>query len=143
MPSNKYTGDVELEIAGQIKTMRFDWRAISDARSVLDTDITKTDFRLLELPVLSHVAAAGLKRHHPELTADVIMELSPPVYLLCYAIDVALAFAYMGAGGQEAAEEAAAAEKVVQKPTKKKTREARPTPIYIYEFSFLCVYIIT
>jgi len=89
---NRITGERTIDINGQGYTMRFTWRALAEVEAEYgdNPDLFKPD-------VLAKVTAAGLKDKYPDMTAERIMELSPPLMPLCAAIREAIQWAYFGA----------------------------------------------
>lgn len=92
---NKYTGEVPLKIGDVQGTLVYDWEAISIMRSTLD-DKDLENLVQVDPKKLAIVAAAGFKRHNPELTAEVIIKHSPPIMEVAEAIDRALLFGLHG-----------------------------------------------
>lgn len=100
--SNRYTGEVDFDINGQKRTMLFDWAAVAELKEQHGgPNILKTLMLEPDVKVLSSVAGIAFKRHHPEMTAEVIFDLSPPIQPLLAALDIALAFVYFGPEGLE------------------------------------------
>lgn len=89
---NKITGECPVDINGRTYTLRFDWTALAAVESEHGSSPN-----LFSPAVVASVAAAGFKRTHPELTAERITELSPPLVPLANAVQHALTWAYFGA----------------------------------------------
>lgn len=88
---NRINGERMIEIDGQGYTMRFSWRALAEVEAEYGDNPN-----LFKPEVLAKVASAGLKDRHPDLTAEKIMELSPPLMPLCVAVREAIQWAYFG-----------------------------------------------
>ena len=89
---NPITGEKKIAIAGEEYILRYDWRALSevvarhgDAPNMMNPE------------VIASVAAIGLARRYPEITAERIMELSPPLVPFAHAVQTAIQWAYFGA----------------------------------------------
>jgi len=91
---NPITGEHDITIAGKPYVLRYDWAALSEVEAAHGQapDLFSPD-------VVASVAAAGLKRKHPEMTAERIKELSPPLVPLAHAVQTALQWAYFGDEG--------------------------------------------
>ncbi len=89
---NSVTGEAVVEIQGKPYTLRFDWEAIAAVNAVHGDNPSMFD------PVIvASVAAIGMKKYHPEMTAEKIRELSPPLIPFAGAVQQALQWAYFGA----------------------------------------------
>ena len=88
---NAVTGEKIVEINGQRLVMRFDWRALAE---VEQRHGDKPN--LFSSDTLAAVAAIGLRGKHPEMTAEQIIDLSPPLVPLAQAVQTALQWAYFG-----------------------------------------------
>lgn len=98
--ANKYTGDVGILIGKQKCTLVFDWRAISELHSRFPEDVKDglLDVGKVSDPLkLAAFLSIGLKKNHPEMTEDFIIDLAPPLVPLKKPLDEALALAYFGA----------------------------------------------
>lgn len=85
------TGERIIEINGERHVMRFDWRALSEIESKYGDNPN-----LFNPQTVAEVAAAGLRNRHPAMTADRIMELSPPLIPFAQAVQQAIQWAYFG-----------------------------------------------
>lgn len=88
---NKITGENEIQIAGRVYMLRYDWRALAevvqrhgDAPNMMNPE------------VIASIAAIGLAKRYPDITAEFIMELSPPLLPFSRAIQEAIQWAYFG-----------------------------------------------
>ncbi len=85
--NGKYT----VEIDGRSYTMRFSWDALSEVMERFGDAPN-----LFNVKTVAAVAALGLREHHPEITEQRLLELSPPLVPLANATQKALHFAYFG-----------------------------------------------
>ncbi|QQP94056.1 hypothetical protein IGS68_35180 (plasmid) [Skermanella sp. TT6] len=69
----------------------FDWPALSQIYR--DYGPTRD---LFDPEVLGGIVLIGLKRHHPDVTADTLTAASPPIVQVVAAVDRALRYAYDG-----------------------------------------------
>ena len=88
---NPVTGEKQVDINGSKYVLRFDWKAIAEmehkygeAPNMLDTD------------VVAGIAEIGFRRAHPDMTADKIIDQSPPLVPFAKAVQDALQWAYFG-----------------------------------------------
>lgn len=89
---NKITGECPVMIDGSRYILRFDWEALAAVESQHGAHPN-----LFSPEIVASVAAAGFKRNHPEMTAERIIELSPPLVPLATEVQMALTWAYFGA----------------------------------------------
>jgi hypothetical protein len=89
---NPITGEAQVEIQGKQYTLRFDWEAIAAVNAVHGDGPN-----MFDPVVVASVAAIGMKKYHPEMTAERIRELSPPLIPFAAAVQQALQWAYFGA----------------------------------------------
>jgi hypothetical protein len=91
---NPVTGEARVDICGKGYAIRFDWAALGEvAEKHGDSP------NLFHPEIVASVAAAGMRRYHPELTAERIMELSPPLVPFAESVQKALQWAYFGPEG--------------------------------------------
>jgi hypothetical protein len=88
------TGKMVVDIDGKPYTLRFDWEALAEVEKNHGDQPN-----LFSSEVVASVAASGLKRYHPEMTAEKIRELSPPLVPFAKKVQEALQYAYFGAEG--------------------------------------------
>ena len=88
---NPVTGEKQVDINGSKYVLRFDWKAIAEmehkygeAPNMLDTD------------VVAGIAEIGFRRAHPDMTADKIIDQSPPLVPFAKAVQEAVQWAYFG-----------------------------------------------
>lgn len=103
---NPITGEAEVKIQGKKYTIRFDWEAIAAVNAVHGDNPN-----LFDTVVVASVAAIGMKKYHPDMTAERIRELSPPLVPFATEVQRALQWALFGA------EEPSKAEKKSRKKT--------------------------
>jgi hypothetical protein len=85
------TGDKKITLNGMSYILRFDWRALAE----IEKDHGESP-NLFRAATLASVAAAGFRRYHPELTAERIADISPPLAPFARAVQEALQWAYFG-----------------------------------------------
>jgi hypothetical protein len=88
---NKITGEQGVEIGGREYVLRYDWQALSDVEQAHGGEPN-----LFDPAIVASVASFGLRKRHPEMTADKIMELSPPLVPFAQAVQAALQWSYFG-----------------------------------------------
>jgi hypothetical protein len=93
------TGECPVDMAGQTYILRFTWAAVAEVHGAYGDDP-----KLDDLATLAAVGAAGLREHHPEMTAERIAQLSPPVFPFRLAVEQAWRFAFFGPEGVEGLE---------------------------------------
>jgi len=96
---NPITGTALVEIQGKQYTLRFDWEAIAQVNAVHGDGPN-----MFDPIVVASVAAIGMQKYHPEMTAERIRELSPPLIPFAAAVQQALQWAYFGAEKPPASE---------------------------------------
>lgn len=89
---NPLTGEKQVIINGNKYTLRFTWRAIAEIRQKYGDDPN-----MYNPEAVACICAAGMRERHPEMTAERIMELSPPLFPLVSDLQEALQWAYFGA----------------------------------------------
>ena len=97
---NAVTGEKIIEIDGQKLVMRFDWRALSEVEQKFGDKPN-----LFDPDTVAGVAAIGLRAQHPEMTAERIVELSPPLVPFANAVQQAVQWAYFGPEAVKAPED--------------------------------------
>lgn len=88
---NPITGESEVEIAGRKYTIRYDWSCLAEIESVHGDNPN-----MLNPDTVASVAAIGLKKKHPEMTAEKIKEISPPLVPFAKSVQDAMQYAYFG-----------------------------------------------
>lgn len=100
--ANSYRGQVELDIAGRRRTLRYSWAAILALREEFGDgfDSALTDAMMqMDLPRISTAIAIGLREDWPDCTADDVMRASPPISPSLAAVQKALELAFHGPEG--------------------------------------------
>jgi len=87
----KITGEKIVEINGERYTLRFTWRALSEIEEKFGQNPN-----MFDPEVVAAMAEAGFKEKHPDLTAEKILELSPPLIPFAKAVQDAFKYAYFG-----------------------------------------------
>ncbi len=91
---NPLTGEKIIQIQGKPHVLRYTWRAVAEVtRKYGDNP------NLFDPEIIANVAAAGLREKHPDMTAERIMEISPPLVPFAKDVQEALTWAYFGAEG--------------------------------------------
>lgn len=118
---NKYTGEVILDIQGKPHTLVFDWSALALLKSKFTVDEIARILKTQEPENVAFMLHCALKKHHPEMTPEKILNISPPFVTTLQALDTAITYAYFGP--RDAKDVAAEAEPADTKKKKKsKTR---------------------
>lgn len=108
---NKYTGEVRLPINGKSYTLVYDWRAMSKLYSDYGRDAMSHFEQNPDPAILANILAIGMNKHHPEVTADFILDASPPMVAAADAVHMALLYCMHGPEAEKlVAEYAAGAE---------------------------------
>lgn len=88
---NALTGERTVQMAGQPYVLRFDWSALAAIVEQFGEEPN-----LFDIDIVAGVAALGFQKRHPELTADRLKELAPPLVPFVQAVSEALQWAYFG-----------------------------------------------
>ena len=88
---NPVTGHQRVEINGKYYTVRFDWAALAEI-----AEAHGDNPNMFSPLTVASVAAIGMRKHHPDITAAFIYEKSPPLIPFADAIQTALKWAYFG-----------------------------------------------
>ena len=88
---NPTLGEKKVVIGGKDYCLRYTWRALAE----VDTKWGSAP-NLFDTSVLAGVAEAGLRHRHPEMTAEKLMEISPPLAPLAMAVQEAIRWACFG-----------------------------------------------
>lgn len=100
--TNQHTGEVDFHLGERKLTMQFDWRAMARAHAELGPNALRGVYDQSPEEV-AKVMAIGLAKHHPEITAEDIMNASPPWLPAMQQLDRAITFAYFGVDSIELA----------------------------------------
>ena len=88
------TGMKRTDIDGKTYSLRYTWAVLAEvAEKYGDSP------NLFEPETVAFVGAAGLRKRNPEMTAEKIMELSPPLIPFANDVQQALQWAYFGDKG--------------------------------------------
>lgn len=99
---NKYTAETQIDMAGGKYTLSFDWAARAAFKSLYADDeaISKALSKGADEPeLLSNLVAVCLKKHHPEITAEFVMQNSPPIVPLSSALQSVILYSLWGPDG--------------------------------------------
>lgn len=88
---NPVTGEKKVSINGKPYVLRFTWAALAEMEAKHGDNPN-----LLKPDILASVAESGFRQHHPEMTAERIMELSPPMVPFAKAVQEAIKWACFG-----------------------------------------------
>jgi hypothetical protein len=97
--TNKYTGEVSLDICGEKCVLVYDWSAVSRIHSEYAGGDVLKNLRTQPPDVIANLLAIGLEKNNPAMTKDRLMSLSPPLVPMIAAIDKAVSVSYFGADG--------------------------------------------
>lgn len=88
---NPVTGEKIIDIEGRKYVLRFTWRVLSEIEQKYGDKPN-----LFDPEIIAFVGAAGLRARHPEITAEWILDTSPPLVPFAGAVQEALQWAYFG-----------------------------------------------
>ena len=88
---NPVTGEGKIKIAGKEYNIRFDWSCLAEIEAKYGDN-----YSWFDPDTLATLASIGFKKYHPELTAEKIKELSPPLKPFAAEVQRVLYFAYFG-----------------------------------------------
>lgn len=94
---NKFTGEVPITIGGKKCSLVYDWKAIAAVQTNYGNSPISELLSVANTRALAVLLSIGLEKHHPEITAEQILNESPPYIPAVKAVDQALAYAYFGA----------------------------------------------
>ncbi len=83
-----------IHIGGHDYVLKFTWRALSEIEQKYGDSPN-----LFDPDVIAVIAAIGLRDRHPEMNAERIMDLSPPLVPFAKAVQTAIQWAYFGPEG--------------------------------------------
>jgi hypothetical protein len=97
---SKFDGIIEVSLKGKDLKIVYDWQALSSLVE-FDGAIKEVSKPIDSIDTLkiAQVLYCGLKRYHPDMTIEQIVEWSPPLMRTIMVIDKALTYAYFGADG--------------------------------------------
>jgi len=96
---NNYTGETEFLFDGHSLNLCYDWRALGEIQTKHGATILKELFSGINPLIVADLLLIGCKKHHPDMTLDKILDMSPPLVAAIKAVDKALERAYFGADG--------------------------------------------
>ena len=91
---NPVTGEKLVNIGGSEYVMKFTWRGLSEIEQKYGENPN-----LFDPGIIAHVASIGLRDRYQEMTADMIMDISPPLVPFAKAVQTAIQWAYFGPEG--------------------------------------------
>lgn len=91
---NKITGENETTIKGKSYSLRFTWKALSEVEQIHGDNPN-----LFKPEIIASVASIAMREKHPEMTPEIIMELSPPLMPFVKVVQDAIQWAYFGVEG--------------------------------------------
>lgn len=95
---NPYTGDVDLTIGESTFTLRVDYAAWAAMIAAFGKDKLGEVINATDPNSFAQMLSICLHRHHPEMTAEAVFELSPPVVPAAQAVVKAMTFHQFGPG---------------------------------------------
>lgn len=93
--SNKYTGEFTVKIGKTDYSLVYDWEALGQIQTEFGSNAVGDIFSSTP-QVVAQILAIGLKKKHPEMSAEKIISISPPIKLMAKAIDTAILYANWG-----------------------------------------------
>lgn len=97
--SNPYFGELKVSIGGRDATLTYDWLAISEAQGRYGNEALDGVSAALDPKIIAGLLEIGFKKHNPELSAEEIIRLSPPLVHAVKWISDALMLAFLGPEG--------------------------------------------
>ena len=123
--TNKFNGEIEIEINGEICTICFDWEAIGKLNTLFTPsqldEITegRGGNHLLDLLLI------GLGKHHPDITKADIEKSLPPFIPTMEAVGRSMNWGYFGVDVAPEEEVAKAKKKPTKAPNARKKAQAK------------------
>ena len=93
---NKYLGEVEYQIGDKKGVLVYNWKALSKIHSEYGRQVLE-NLAEMSPEVIAKVMAIGFEAKTPDITADIIIEESPPLIEIIQIVNEALSCAYFGA----------------------------------------------
>lgn len=96
---NPYRGEVALEIGGASRTLRYTWASVQELRREFGPDFDNRiseSIVALDLDAIAKALVPGLRENWPDVTAEAVTALSPPIALTVNALQRALNYAFNG-----------------------------------------------
>lgn len=91
---NTLSGETEISLDGKLYILRFPWTSLA---AVIEQ--YGEDPNLFDVKTLASVTAEGLRARYPEMTAERILKISPPLIPTGMAVQAALNAAFFGPNG--------------------------------------------
>ncbi len=76
---NKITGETTLKIGDKNYTLQYTWRAQAKLNALLEHNDIDVILNGGDPENLAAIIVFGLEKHHPEVTAEFILDQSPPL----------------------------------------------------------------
>lgn len=97
---NPYRGETPLSFGGETYKIVFDWEAIA----LLQQEYGKKDFdsrvtqawSMGDVHELAKILSIGLRKHHPDISPEMVMEASPPINVATEAVITGMHRAFNG-----------------------------------------------
>lgn len=93
---NTKEGNVEVEIAGKKYVMVLDLRALSTIQSKYGDDAVREALKGQNIQKLVYILAVALKKNHPEITEEFILDANPTLTAIVTAVTMAWLAANFG-----------------------------------------------
>jgi hypothetical protein len=90
MANNRYTGETEVRIAGQTYTLLYDWKGLAELRTINKEHNLFSASGEFDPERVAKVLEIGFRRYHSDMTAEKIMDISPPFMEVMEMIDRAM-----------------------------------------------------
>ncbi|MBF0358859.1 MAG: hypothetical protein HQL70_09645 [Magnetococcales bacterium] len=92
---NRYTGEMVIEVGGEVYPLLYDWRALALVQSEVSKEQQAMALNGDDIDSLAKLVAAGVEG----LTYEDVLSASPPLMITIQAVDIALTAAYYGPNG--------------------------------------------
>lgn len=103
MSVNRDRGEVALVMGGETYVLHYDWRAVGLIRERFGAKEFEAKLAALgdgvDVAGLAEVVVIGLARNHPDMTAEMVLDLSPPMVETVNAFNDALTLGFFGPNG--------------------------------------------
>ena len=100
--TNKYTGEVKMEIGGKLAKLFYGWRELAEIQSRFGQEVLGTLNMNADIDKLLEILLIGLQKHSPDISKAFVEESSPPILEILERVDLALCLAYYGPEGTAA-----------------------------------------
>jgi hypothetical protein len=95
---NKYAGETPILLGDAEYKLVYDWKALAEIHSLHGADAFKKN---LDPNVLVDIVVCGLKKNHPQITRDFVLNASPPLLPTINTVAAAVNLAYYGVDGEQ------------------------------------------